>query len=242
MKKLFKKFIFNSLFRVLVSLVFDAFVLIKSTRGLWPHSADCPHAPLVERTQRPAAAGNYFKFKIAIGCIFLIVVYISLNNYLIIFIYLKSTSAKSSPAAAVERNSSLLQQTRRYSEIISFLKGQMRAANDSETIADSGHRILIDPQDIEIAGLDLKSVVSNKKLTFLEDSYFQENDERPNDLNEPTNHRGNHRCVQPKLNPFDKNIMQFVKKESTLRCNPKKNWIGKNLFNCFISEEVSLDY
>ena len=127
MKKLFKKFIFNSLFRVLVSLVFDAFVLIKSTRGLWPHSADCPHAPLVERTQRPAAAGNYFKFKIAIGCIFLIVVYISLNNYLIIFIYLKSTSAKSSPAAAVERNSSLLQQTRRAVSALNLMRAVLPA-------------------------------------------------------------------------------------------------------------------
>ena len=29
----------------------------------------------------------------------------------------------------------------------------------------------------------------------------------------------------PKLNPYDREIMQFVKREEDIRCNPKKNWI-----------------
>ncbi len=32
-------------------------------------------------------------------------------------------------------------------------------------------------------------------------------------------------CLLPKLNPYDRSIMQFIKKETPLRCNPKQNWI-----------------
>lgn len=43
------------------------------------------------------------------------------------------------------------------------------------------------------------------------------------DLNK---NRMKHReCMLPKLNPYDREIMQFVKKEEEIRCNPKKNWI-----------------
>lgn len=67
-------------------------------------------------------------------------------------------------------------------------------------------------QDVEIA----RNIFLDKNR-FYDENYF---------INKFDNSKlEKDKCVLPKLNPYDRNIMQFVKKEKFLKCNPKQNWI-----------------
>jgi hypothetical protein len=98
--------------------------------------------------------------------------------------------------------------------------------------------ILIDPQDITLIGLNLSSG-GDKRHIVLPESYFDEelnsstgdlfmNAKNATNLNSASSitSLSKRLCVHPKLNPYDKELMQFVKKEHMLKCNPKRNWIS----------------
>ena len=92
---------------------------------------------------------------------------------------------------------------------------------------DAKIKLFIDPQDIEIDGLDFSDLYQMyakkpEQFVFLEDSFF---DDSNNSRTTSNRTKPNRPCVHPILNPYDSEIMQFVKKETDLRCNPKRNWI-----------------
>ncbi len=76
---------------------------------------------------------------------------------------------------------------------------------------------LIDPQDIELG--NFKHVLTNTNVKLLDEAYFTDQH------SSPTPDKTRRQCLLPKLNPYDRSIMQFIKKESPLICNPKQNWI-----------------
>lgn len=59
-------------------------------------------------TTRVKLTKNYFKFKWIFFCVFLIVLYVSLNNYLIIFIYMKPVHSVTSDTSDVNNKYSFL--------------------------------------------------------------------------------------------------------------------------------------
>jgi hypothetical protein len=109
--------------------------------------------------------------------------------------------------------------------------------------------VYVDQEDLEVANINKYILLKyNKHLELLPESYFDE--EEDNIVNEKisilisnatsgvsltntlginleTNRKKKYQkpCVHPKLNPYDSEIMQFVKKEAELKCNPKKNWV-----------------
>jgi hypothetical protein len=117
--------------------------------------------------------------------------------------------------------------------------------NESLEQFDINHALYIDPQDMDIAGLDFRDLQIMRqrhpgKLVILNESYFAEEEdaslensarsinsfassgERSARQQQKQQQRP---CVHPNLNPYDSEIMQFVKKEVDLKCNPKRNWI-----------------
>lgn len=88
---------------------------------------------------------------------------------------------------------------------------------------------MIDPLDIEMMGLNSNELLKSKKFIFLNDAYFddEESIENKTDLKLNSdliykNKNSKRPCLLPKLNPYDTEIMQFVKKEEEIKCNPKK--------------------
>jgi hypothetical protein len=114
-----------------------------------------------------------------------------------------------------------------------------RRMNDSMKYFDMNRTLLLDPQDIEIAGLDFRDLHALRerypaKFVLLNESFFEElsaDDEKYSSMKyAESSGRGVRKetqrpCVHPTLNPYDSEIMQFVKKEAELKCNPKRNWI-----------------
>jgi hypothetical protein len=93
---------------------------------------------------------------------------------------------------------------------------------------DLNSTLYIDQLDIEIPGLNFQDLAKNSHVKILNESFYDE-EENPG-VNNKNHSKKNFKsmvrpCVLPSLNPYDSEIMQFVKKEPDLRCNPKKNWI-----------------
>ena len=57
-------------------------------------------------------------------------------------------------------------------------------------------------------------MLKNQNFIHLNESFFNENNQTTKRV-----------CFIPKLNAFDSEIMQFVKREEQLKCNPKMNWV-----------------
>lgn len=96
------------------------------------------------------------------------------------------------------------------------------------TLFDSNLTMFIDPQDIDIPGLELNDLklMQQKmpdKFVLLDDEYFEQDHQPSGELKSSRVERRS--CVHAKLNPYDSQIMQFVKRETELRCNPKRNWV-----------------
>lgn len=85
--------------------------------------------------------------------------------------------------------------------------------------------ILVDPDDFNEAGLNITQILEDdKNLIPLNSSYFIESLRKEENTAEQTS-SVKRVCFTPKLNPFDSEIMQFVKREKNLKCNPKTNWV-----------------
>lgn len=263
---------------------------------------------------------KYFKIRAIFFLILIIIGYISINNYLIMFIYYQSsTSTSSSSRTVIQKSHKHLESSIFFNvkPLASFFRkykintnnnNNNKAKNvnsknsnniDSEddeyynksmlmsSVQGNNIKIMIDPLDIEIAGLNLNDILRNKRRVLLSESYFDEEDEIDhqehdnkmnilfnNHVNNTgvksnvfliNNNKNNNRmsklhndfnannnflsissdakvnlpgknhttkrkknslftrpCVHPKLDPYDREIMQFVKKEDELKCNPKK--------------------
>lgn len=201
-----------------------------------------------------------FKTKKAVILICFILSYISFNNYLIYSSYSKSTESDSFESVSFSKdyeNSNEINQESYSCSFNSILSGFKQILkiffydlNDAKqryksNFTNSSLKILIDPQDLDVAGLVLDK--SDLGRILLNDQYFDE--EYKDYLNDTKN---NHTvrlkqlrpCVLAKLNPYDKEIMQFVKKENSLKCNPKQNWIyienGKHTFFIKISSFINI--
>ena len=254
------------------------------------------------KTTNPANPNKkVFKIRAVLICICVIIAYVSLNNYLIIFVYYQSSSSVSSSASSASSSHSVLSEGSsliktevssftsfflNFKPIASFFHmniNKKRILNSDYESEDSDYdsrapnwsklKIMIDPQDLEVAGLTIRS---SNKIVLLNESYFDEDEAsldnqtgdtsqtkdkfagnlnkhpkifKLHDYHDKTNNKMLNNvststmspkqkyrrpCVLPKLNPYDREIMQFVKKEEELKCNPKKNWIyienGKKLY------------
>jgi hypothetical protein len=196
---------------------------------------------------------NFNMTKVII-CVCVFIVYVSLNNYLIVFSYKKTTESESFEVDSYFKESdaytdnslnfsyhqsffnSILSTFDRFVSVVLYdLKNDMISKNAS-TFTNSSLKILIDPQDLDVAGLTIDQNDINRII--LTDQYFDE------EFNSYTNETRQNKstklkvvrpCVLAKLNPYEKEIMQFVQKETLLKCNPKQNWVfienGKNFFN-----------
>jgi hypothetical protein len=182
-----------------------------------------------------------FKKKKAVLLICFILAYISFNNYLIYSSYNKSTESDSFESSSFSKdyeNSNEINQESYFYSFNSILSGFKQILkiffydlNDpnqrfESNFTNSSLKILIDPQDLDAAGLVLDK--SDLGRILLNDEYFDEdyigylNDTKSNHTVRLKQLRP---CVLAKLNPYDKEIMQFVQKENSLKCNPKQNWI-----------------
>ena len=142
-------------------------------------------------------------------CVFIIVFYVSLNNYLIIFIYFDNSSQR--PVLKKQQ--------------------QLQAADlpvNATTKSIFQKPIYIDSQDII-----LDSLKNDKSLKVFNEDYF---DDVKHVNNNPPIQRP---CIHPKLNPFDKEILKFVVPEKLLICNPKKNWISVANGSIILSKEAA---
>jgi len=83
---------------------------------------------------------------------------------------------------------------------------------------ESNFPVLIDPQDLN--ELNMSKILTENNFSILKDSYYEDNEEKSN-----TPHKPKRVCFIPKLSAFNAEIMQFVKKEQELKCNPKQNWV-----------------
>ncbi len=122
-----------------------------------------------------------------------------------------------------------------------FIKTQMeieeKRLNKTIKYLDLDHTLLLDPQDIEITGMDFGDLYKIRdrypdKFVLLNESFFDEDEYQSgsfiNNIRNESNEvarKEQRPCVHPILNPYDSEIMQFVKKETELKCNPKRNWI-----------------
>jgi hypothetical protein len=175
-----------------------------------------------------------------------------MNNYMIMFVYYKS------PDPILSSSPSPLSPSIRLSFNRILNTKQEKKQTQSEYVEDDQSRptkfkILLDPEDLEIANLN---VLSDRNRLILPEAYFDDNFYSANSstkrslgdeidflssfnlmshsqnsktdlLSDQSNHMKYKRpCVHPKLSPFDSQIMQFVNKSKTkLMCNPKENWI-----------------
>lgn len=177
-----------------------------------------------------------FRFKTIFLFIFLIISYVCLNNYLIMFIYYKSSSTSKTSSSVIKSNSGGFWLS--IFNIESYkMKKSYKFDSESSNESSDGFKILIDPLDIEVANLNKNEFIRDRQRILLRESYFYENDasgyfenssltNSSDELDKLKTLNHLHRpCMLPKLNPYDREIMQFVKKEDDIRCNPKKNWI-----------------
>ncbi len=200
---------------------------------------------------------KHFNITKVIICVCVFMVYVSLNNYLIVFSYKKSPESDTFEVDSFFKESdaltdntlnysyhqtffnSILSTFDRFISVVLYdLKNDMISKNAS-TFTDSSLKILIDPQDLDVAGLTIDQNDINRII--LTDQYF---DEEYNSYTNETRHNKSAKlkvvrpCVLAKLNPYEKEIMQFVQKETLLKCNPKQNWVfienGKNFLNRWI--------
>lgn len=144
------------------------------------------------------------RFRIVFILFLFILAYVALNNYLIMFVYYDSQNLKTNNIH--EKN---------IFSFISVLNGENKIEkieNDQMINSDENSTIFIDPMDLDIKGFDKQLITA--QYAFLSESYFYE-----------TNGSKNRSCVLPKLDPYEKELMQFVRKEPDIICNPKQNWI-----------------
>ena len=183
-----------------------------------------------------------FNTKRVVICICVILTYVSLNNFLIYSSYDKSTESESFESVSFFRSNedsfndsyqkslffsfnSILSNFKQFVSVFLYDITDVTQKYDSN-ITNSSFKILIDPHDLDVASLVLDK--NDAKRILLTDQYFDEEE------NDHFNEKKIRPCVLAKLNPYDKEIMQFVQKENSLKCNPKQNWIyienGKNEF------------
>ncbi|RMZ93589.1 hypothetical protein BpHYR1_050693 [Brachionus plicatilis] len=161
-----------------------------------------PHRTKVYHTDQQSAFFGPIRFKAILMLFIFILAYVGLNNYLIMFVYYGSQNLKSNHLS--EKNKIFFP----FVSLLSDQTNKIGKVNKSEDkILSENFTILIDPLDLDYRGIEKNA--SSTKLVFLPESYFQ-----------PNSH-----CVLPKLDPYEKDLMQFVKKEPDIICNPKQNWI-----------------
>jgi hypothetical protein len=278
MKKILKKLIVNNLIGSFISICLNLFVkfgkfflVFNSNKNNNYKKNNNRNDDFVNRQLTNSTSCIFYskndevftsqnKIKIATSMFIVFVMcYISLNNYFIIFVYLKSSS--SSSAYLSSKNTGAISYKSYKNAIDSrplvfgkslpngyyfneINSNHKHFIHSMQTNKQSNDKILIDLQDILVANLNLNNFLNDGKLIILNDSFFlrdQENESR-RELADKINNsnknsdakstessslifngkRHDERCVHPKLNPFDQNIMQFVKKEISLKCNPKQ--------------------
>ena len=117
---------------------------------------------------------------------------------------------------------------------------EVAGLNSSRILAGNGHRVLLEEtyfdEDDELVDINSGENSNSKNLNSGINSYRKfnllkvENYElldvvKRNNSSFEKKKKIRRPCVHPNLNPYDKEIMKFVKKETELKCNPKINWI-----------------
>ena len=150
------------------------------------------------------------KFRAMLMLFIIILAYVGLNNYLIMVFHFNSNNFKSNQI--IKKNNFFL-------PFISLLKMQKKIDNNNlkEVLYDENLTIFIDPLDLDFTKIDKKKFT--KKHLFLSNSYFEEDKSKNESRDSQT------KCVLAKLDPYNKELMQFIHKEPPIICNPKKNWI-----------------
>lgn len=145
------------------------------------------------------------KFRAISMLLILFLAYIGLKNYLIMF-------------SRFESNQIIIKK-KLFFPFISILKAQKKIDNNilKETFYDDNLTIFIDPLDLAFTKIDKK--IFTKKHLFLSDSFFDQDKS-----NEQTN-GSQKQCIFAELNPYNKELMQFIRAEPPIVCNPKQNWI-----------------
>lgn len=218
---------------------------------------------------------KFFKVKTVFLILFVIISYICLNNYLIMFLFYRSSTSPQATSPKSEFNNNYNNKppagnsfyaALSNSFLFSFFYGSNFYPAKGVASDDAKFKILIDPLDVEMTNLNLNDLVNDNRRVLLSESFFDEDDDDDEldsrnvsniqhrkgqklaklhddgnqradgflgklfDKNRQTNKKSpktsRHRpCMLPKLNPYDGEIMQFVKREEDIKCNPKKNWI-----------------
>ncbi len=170
-----------------------------------------PNSSLVNRDQTLDFKTIYLKFKWILLSAIVVILYVTLNNYLIIFIYMKPLKLT---------NGNLNRQFTKENRIVTSFtinketdtKVKSTLINNIPTALYNRSYTYIDPEDLKLANLKINEETNIK---YLDEAFFSQN----------SNSIIKSQCMLPKLDPYDQNIMQFVKQEPVLKCNPKQNWI-----------------
>ena len=166
-----------------------------------------------------------FRIKTIFIVILFVIGYISFNNYLIMFVYIKSNTMMPVPVAV---NGHTINHENYLNNWFFSIFESYKTNNSTTTQSTSKSTKLldnsiefIDPEDINEDGLNISMKFDGNKFVILNESYFEE-EKFLSSLNSPKSKRV---CFIPKLSAFNSEIMQFVKKEEELKCNPKQNWV-----------------
>jgi hypothetical protein len=164
----------------------------------------------------------------------LIIGYICLNNYLIIYVYYQPSITSSSsllPESMKSFNGTYYSDNDQSNDtlFISYFSSQLNqndveSGNTFKKRNDDHFQSLIDPLDIEVMRPQFK-IDDKLRRIILNESYFDQFDDVSSNIKKTDRLDDTNQCVHPKLDPYDPEIMQFVKKEFKLKCNPKENWI-----------------
>jgi hypothetical protein len=197
------KQVLNGLYRVMFSLVFG-----------------------IVFNQRLLECTNKFRTRTIFLVALFVIVYISLNNYLIMFVYIKMSTL--TPASNIRHSREIHSYNWFSFQIKSFFSIFESSVIKNVTFEpnkkilsrakESNFPVLIDPQDLN--ELNMSKILTENNFSILKDSYYEDNEEKSN-----TPHKPKRVCFIPKLSAFNAEIMQFVKKEQELKCNPKQNWV-----------------
>lgn len=228
------KLILNGIVRMVVTFIYGlAFKLGKSSPNQSRSPFECKH----DCASSVNTNASKFKIKTIFLFVLFVVAYVCLNNYLIMFVYIKSSTSTSSYASKSRATTTLLPEAssnvnkslsdRFRSLFSSLLSSNKDVPSDEDSSMDTSKEIsnstdnssvIIDPADVIEAHLNMSWFLNNNRYTILDNSYFDEKN---------TETKASKRvCFIPKLNAYDPEIMQFVKKETDLKCNPKTNWVS----------------
>lgn len=180
---------------------------------------------------------KFLKLKTLIICIFIIVLYVILNNYLIMFMYFDKSSHSTISASKSNLWRKKLSNVPIMISSHSLLTSKLLFRNSSFDESNKNNNIekktYVDSLDLFITNMKNYDRNSNKdknnniartnntNINNDEIDYFDYNNYTKSNKNESVQRP----CIHPNLNPFDNEILKFVIPEKNLTCNPRGNWV-----------------